>query len=44
MYKVENRFYCWRTRYDSNVRPSVPQTVPAAIQGQNATNKNYYIS
>ena len=30
----------WRTRHDSNVRPSVPQTVLAGIQGQSVTNKN----
>jgi len=44
MFKVENRFDCCRTRYYSNVRPSVPQTVPAGIQGQIATNKVNYIS
>ena len=36
--------YDWRTRHDSNVRPSVPQTVLAGIKGQTATNKGNYIS
>ncbi len=33
-----------RTRHDSNVRPSVPQTLIVGIQGQTATNKDNNIS
>ena len=39
-----SNWYCWRPRHDSNVRPSVPQTVLAGIQGETATNKDYNIN
>ena len=29
----------WRTRQESNLRPSLPQTVLAGIQGQTATKQ-----
>ena len=38
------RWYIWRTRQESNLRPSVPQTVLAGIQGQSATNKDNNIN
>ena len=39
-----SNWYCWRTRHDSNVWPSVPQTLIVGIQGQTATNKGNNIS
>ena len=34
----------WRTRQESNLRPSVPQTVLVGIQGKTATNKGNNIN
>jgi len=31
---------CWRTRQESNLRPSVPQTLIVGIQEQTATSKD----
>jgi len=44
MKKVVIRWKGWRTRHDSNVRPSVPQTVLVGIQGQSAPIKDNNIS
>ena len=41
---VVNRWNDWRTRQESNLRPSVPQTVLVGIQGQTVTNKDNNIS
>ena len=39
-----SNWYDWRTRQESNLRPSVPQTMLAGIQGQTATNKDNNIN
>jgi len=47
IFKYENsviRWKGWRTRHDSNVRPSVSQTLIVGIQGQAITNKDNNIS